>query len=86
MYTKHDTDENKVKLTITDATKRSSDLTVDLEKLRMLMGNSKWKQLSPNDFIEQEGVLISLSSMKICVRFYSKNKYVTHIGMSDTDE
>ena len=83
---KNDFDRNKVKLTVIDTEKNAVDLTIDVDKIQTLLKNNNRNELSQKDLVEEEEVLIALSSMNVSVSFNTKNKHITSIATSEGDE
>ena len=64
----------------------TAELIVDVGKVRALLNQSDHQELSDTDLIENEDVLIALSSMNVCVCFNTKTKHISTIVISDRDE
>jgi hypothetical protein len=85
IYTKDATDQNKIQLNITDSEKNSFTLITDIEKIRSLLQQCNHQELSQGDLIENEEVLLTLSSMNVSVNFNPKNNHVNNIDSHNID-
>ena len=86
LHVKNDFDRNKVELTVIDTEKNAVNLTIHVDKIQTLLKDDNRNELSQNDLVEEEEVLIALSSMSVSVSFNMKNKHITSIARSEGDE
>lgn len=76
-------DQNKIKINIMNIHKNIFEFIVDTEKIRTFLEQSGYEQLAKVDLIENEDVLLVLSSMNIQVKFNPKNKNIIDIMIND---
>jgi hypothetical protein len=86
LYVANGFDRERLKLSITNIVRTTAEFTVDVEKVRALLNQSNHRELSDADLIENENVLIALSSMNVSVCFNTKTKHISTIEISDRDE
>ena len=86
LYVANGFDRERLKLNITNMGGSTVEFTVDVEKVRALLNQSNHRELSETDLIENEDVLIALSSMNVSVCFNTKTKHISTIVISDRAE
>ncbi len=74
---KKDVQQNRIKLSINTLTNQSVAVITEKEKLKDLLQQSNNRDLSEEDVLENESVLLLLSSINLSVTFNSKNKNLT---------
>jgi len=82
---KKDVQENRIKLTIDTRNNESVEVITEKEKLKQLLHESNHQHLFEEDLVENESILLVLSSISLSVTFNSKNKNLTHIQIYQID-
>ena len=85
LYLANGFDRDRLKLTITNIGQTTAEFTVDAEKIRTLLNQSNHKELSKTDLIENEDVLIALSSMNVSLCYNTKTKHISNIQIIVTE-
>ncbi|CAF3450525.1 unnamed protein product [Rotaria sp. Silwood2] len=80
---KENIDESQIKLTIIDLNRQSFELIIDISKVQELLEQCNYKELSKNNLVEDENVLVALSSINVCVAFNTQNKHINSIAISN---
>ena len=75
----------RLKLIITNIGRTAAEFTVDVEKIRTLLNQSNHGELSKIDLIENEDVLVALSSMTVSVCYNTKTKHISSIKITVTE-
>ncbi|CAF1364774.1 unnamed protein product [Adineta steineri] len=78
--------QNQIKLNITDLNQNTFELIVDTSKIKSLLQECNHQEVSIQDLIEQESVLLILSSITIHVNFNPINKHITNIVINTDDK
>ncbi len=68
-------DQNEIKLTVMDSDENVFELIVDISKIRVLLQQCDHVELCEEDLIENEDVLLALSSINVWVNFGAKKAY-----------
>ncbi|CAF1440193.1 unnamed protein product [Adineta steineri] len=71
--------QNQIQLTITDVKQNIFELIVDTPKITSLLQECNHDELSTQDLVKQESVLLVLSSITVVVNFNPINKHITNI-------
>ncbi|CAF1527027.1 unnamed protein product [Adineta ricciae] len=79
-------DRDRLKISIMNIDGTALDLNVNAEKIRVLLNQSNHRELFEADLIENEDVLIALSSMNVSVCYKTKTKHISTIKIIDRDE
>ena len=70
---------NQIKLNITDCDQNTIELIVESSKMEALLERCNRQNLCEGDLVEQEAVLLGLSSINVFVNFSPKNMHVNSI-------
>lgn len=76
---KNDAQDNRLKLTINTSDDKSVELIIEKEKIKQLLEQSNHTDLSEQDLLENESVLLTLSSISLSITYNSKHKTVINI-------
>ncbi|CAF1197013.1 unnamed protein product [Adineta ricciae] len=76
---KNDAQENRLKLTINTSDDKSVELIIEKQKIKQLLEQCNHTHLSEEDLLENESVLLTLSSISLSIKYNSKNKTVINI-------
>jgi hypothetical protein len=77
---------NQIKLTVIDKNEQSFEFTVEIEKVKILLEQSNYKELCQEDLVEHEGVLLALSSINISISYNPRNKHINNIEMNNVED
>jgi hypothetical protein len=81
-----DVQENRIKLTINTSNNELVEVITEKEKLKRLLYETDNRHLSEEDLLENESILLVLSSINVSVTFNSKNKNLIHIQIYQTKD
>ncbi|CAF1523508.1 unnamed protein product [Adineta ricciae] len=82
--TKNDVQDNRLKLTMNTPDDEPVELIIEKEKIKELLEQSNYDYLSQQDPLENESVLLTLSSINLSITYNSKNKNIINIATYDT--
>ncbi|UJR06656.1 hypothetical protein I4U23_010942 [Adineta vaga] len=82
---KKDVQENRIKLTIDTRNNELVEVITEKEKLKQLLHQSNNKHLSEEGLLENESILLVLSTINLSVTFNSKNKNLIDIQIYQID-
>ncbi|CAF1472901.1 unnamed protein product [Adineta ricciae] len=82
--TKNDVQDNRLKLTMNTSDDEPVELIIEKEKIKELLEQSIYNHLSQEDPLENESVLLTLSSINLSITYNSKNKNIINIEIYDT--
>ena len=76
------TDQSKIKLNIMGIAQNTFELVIDKVKIGVLLQECNHQELSTSDLIEEENVLVVLSSLRACAKYNPKSKHVIDITLN----
>ena len=77
--------QNKIKLDISDRCGETFQCISDVSNIRLLLEQLDRNELSAEDFIEEESVLLVLSSVTVSVTFSPKDKHINTIVIDNAE-
>ncbi|CAF1297556.1 unnamed protein product [Adineta steineri] len=77
--------QNQIQLNVTDVKQNTFEFIVDTPKIITLLQECNHQQLPTQDLIEQESVLLVLSSITVVVNFNPINKHITNIAINNNE-
>lgn len=86
LYVKDSVKPKQINLNIIDRDQNSTELIVDSSKIETLLERCNRLDLCEGDLVEQEAVLLALSSINVFVNFNRKNMHVNSIVLNDIDD
>ncbi|CAF4849034.1 unnamed protein product [Rotaria sp. Silwood1] len=82
LYLQDSTQQNQIKLNVTDIY-HMFEFIIERSKIQVLLQQSNHEQLCQNDLLEDEDVLLALSSMNVFINFYPKTMHINTIALNN---
>ena len=76
------TDQSKIKLNIMNIAQNTFELVIDKVKIGVLLQETNHQELCTSDLVEEENVLVVLSSLTVCAKYNPKSKHVIDIKLN----
>ncbi|CAF1368412.1 unnamed protein product [Rotaria magnacalcarata] len=86
LYVKDPIKPNKIKVNILDSHQNIIELIVDTCNIEALLERCNRTELIEGDLVEQEAVLLALSSIKVFVNFNPKNMHINSIVLNNIED
>ncbi|CAF2086259.1 unnamed protein product [Rotaria magnacalcarata] len=85
LYVKQSVEQKEMKLNVIDANQKRFEFIVKTSQIQALLEESNHQELCHNDLVENEDVLLALSSINVFVNFNPKTMHINTIVLNNID-
>ncbi|CAF3469656.1 unnamed protein product [Rotaria sp. Silwood1] len=83
LYLQDSTQQNQIKLNVTDINHNMFEFIIERSTFQASLQQSNHEQLCQNDLLEDEDVLLALSSMNVLINFNPKTIHIHTIALNN---